>query len=462
MPPTDLRRRRRRRRRLSRLSVTVVAVALAVVVGVLVLVGSIAKVGHESGPYWRDVDRSYATEIRGIVRQSNATDSQLRTVVAHMAGDTRTHLEASLDTLVSTTQELAREAATFSTPAPAAGAGADISRAMADRAKAVADLRRTVNGLLDMAPLPEPGTGGATARTSGARTVSASAAASRFEAVGALLGDADRLYSAGRRALARAPGHVRLPAPASLRRTVAWTSGSAQSTVRELIGSSSLAAVSDVVLVPHALVLTPAPVPPAQGSSAGATLRLPPTYRLSLTAVVADEGNVAAPGVVVEARLQPTRGKAVVERSGRLRVVPHGAVSVSLPAFHVLPAAHYTLTVALTSPPASSAGAGGTQTLSVSIAPPAPATVLQVTPPTGRPSGGTPVTILGAGFTSVRAVDFGKAPARFSVVSKSQITVIAPPGTGTVTVTVVNRGGRSIGASVSRFTYAVPKRKRAG
>lgn len=457
MAPTDFRRRRRRRRRRFTRLGAVVAVALVVVVGIVVLVGSISRVHHESGPYWRDVDQSYAVQIRGVVRQSNHTGAQLRRVLAHMATDTRASLETSLGTLATTTKELAHEASTFATPAPAAGAGADIAQAMADRAEVVAGLRSTVNGLLDMAPLPQPGTAGTMARTSATHTLSAQAAVSKLEAASAKLKDADRLYGAGRHALVRSPGHAHLPPSVWLQHTAGWTSGRAQSIVQELAGSSSLAPVHDVVLAPHALVLTPAPVPPVQGSSATATLRLPPTSRLSLTAVVADKGNVAEPGVVVEAQLQPTHGKAAIKRSGHLAVRAHGAVSVSLPSFRVLPAAHYVLTVRLASLSADPAGTGNTETLSISIAPPAPATVLQVTPAKGRPRGGTPVTILGTGFTSVRAVDFGKASARFTVVSKSQISAIAPPGTGTVTVTVVNRGGTSLGSSASHFTYKRPK-----
>jgi len=460
MPPYDFRpRRRRRRRRLSRVGATVLVSALVVVLGIVVIVGSISSVGKESAPYWRDVDQSYATALGALVGKSNATDTQLRRVVAHMGADTRSRLEASLDTLVATSRSLAREAATFSTPAPAAGAGADITQAMADRARAVADLRRTVNGLLGMAPLPDPGAGGVTTTASAGRTLTPASAAHELEEVSALLEAADHLYATGRRALARAPGHARLPVSTWESRTVALRSGGAQSIVRELTSSGSLATVADVALVTHALVLTPAPVPPAQASSTTGTLRLPPTTRLALTAVVADKGNVRVPDVVVEATLRPAHGRSVVERSPRVALTAHTDATVSLHAFQVLPAARYSLTLRVVSPSAAVTAAESTETLSISIASPAPATVLQVTPPYGTPGGGTVVKILGAGFTAVRAVYFGKARARFTVVAKSQITAIAPPGTGTVTVTVVNRGGRSIGSSVSQFTYKIPKKK---
>ncbi|MGH8981451.1 MAG: IPT/TIG domain-containing protein, partial [Acidimicrobiales bacterium] len=273
-----------------------------------------------------------------------------------------------------------------------------------------------------------------------------------LEAVGTLLEEADRSYTEGRRALSRSPGHARLPASVWLRRTVDWTSGGAQSVVGELVGSSSLAARGDVVLLTHALVLTPAPVPPAQGSTTGGTLQLPPTTRLSVTAVVADDGNVPERGVLVEVGLQPAGGGPTVQRSARVTVGANGAASVAVSPIPVAPAASYTLTVHVVSS-AAPAGADTSDTLSIAIAPPAPAAVFSVSPVQGRPSGGTAVTIVGAGFSGVSTVDFGKAAAHFEIVSKSEVTAVAPPGSGTVTVTLVNAGGKSAASSASRFTY---------
>lgn len=53
------------------------------------------------------------------------------------------------------------------------------------------------------------------------------------------------------------------------------------------------------------------------------------------------------------------------------------------------------------------------------------------------PAGGTSVTIRGYGFTGATAVSFGSTAAtNFTVVSDGQITAMAPPGSGTVRVTV--------------------------
>uniref|UniRef100_UPI000A470A2F beta strand repeat-containing protein n=1 Tax=Nocardia shimofusensis TaxID=228596 RepID=UPI000A470A2F len=76
-------------------------------------------------------------------------------------------------------------------------------------------------------------------------------------------------------------------------------------------------------------------------------------------------------------------------------------------------------------------------------------------PPTGPETGGTTVTLTGTGFTGATAVDFGATPAiSFTVDSDTQITAIAPAGTGVQQVTVTTVGGTSNG---SPFTYvAVP------
>lgn len=80
--------------------------------------------------------------------------------------------------------------------------------------------------------------------------------------------------------------------------------------------------------------------------------------------------------------------------------------------------------------------------------------VERVAPHQGPPAGGTEVTVIGANFTKVSAVDFGSTPAtKFKVQSANQITALAPPGTGTDQITVVNTEGTSATNSETRFTY---------
>ncbi|MGW2403170.1 IPT/TIG domain-containing protein [Streptomyces sp. NPDC001739] len=80
-----------------------------------------------------------------------------------------------------------------------------------------------------------------------------------------------------------------------------------------------------------------------------------------------------------------------------------------------------------------------------------PPTVLTVSPASGSVAGGTSVTVTGTNFSGASNVRFGaNAAISFTVTSDTRITAIAPPGTGTVQVTVTTPAGIS-----SQFvTYA--------
>ncbi|MFI2324910.1 IPT/TIG domain-containing protein [Nocardia beijingensis] len=81
-------------------------------------------------------------------------------------------------------------------------------------------------------------------------------------------------------------------------------------------------------------------------------------------------------------------------------------------------------------------------------------TVTSVSPTTGPASGGNSVVITGTGFTAQpTTVRFGTTATTFTLDSTTQITAIAPPGTGTVQVTVANADGTSNGVP---YTYVVP------
>ena len=81
--------------------------------------------------------------------------------------------------------------------------------------------------------------------------------------------------------------------------------------------------------------------------------------------------------------------------------------------------------------------------------------VTAVDPGAGSATGGTPVVVTGSGFTGATEVDFGTTPSSgVSVTSDSSLTAIAPPGFGTVDVTVFTPSGDSAASPADRFTYA--------
>jgi hypothetical protein len=80
--------------------------------------------------------------------------------------------------------------------------------------------------------------------------------------------------------------------------------------------------------------------------------------------------------------------------------------------------------------------------------------VTSVAPDSGPGAGGTTVTITGAGFSKVTAVDFGSSAATFTVTSQRTITATSPAGSGVVDVTVTtDKGTSATDPPVDQFTY---------
>jgi hypothetical protein len=79
---------------------------------------------------------------------------------------------------------------------------------------------------------------------------------------------------------------------------------------------------------------------------------------------------------------------------------------------------------------------------------------LLLAPNAGPPSGGTAVSISAPGVSAATAVHFGSAQAsEVEVNSPTEITAQAPPGSGTVPVTVTIPEGTTVANPVDRFTY---------
>ncbi len=431
---------------------------------VAVLVGGLLREHSQSSRDVRAVDRSYAVQARFVVEGSNRLGEKLRFLLGAMPGQSRTSLQLALDTLVRSSASLAGQAATVASPPPSGAAGADVATAMADRAEALQALRSAVDGLLGMAPLPVVGAPEVALRPP--RRLTVAAAAAEMAKAGRLLARGDRSYAAGRRALRLAPGHALLPPSVWSGRTSTWVPGGTLVLARALIGSPSLAAVHRVELVTQAVALTPAPVPStaAGATPGGPATVLPPTGRVRLTVVVANNGNVAERGILVQASVRPSGGAAAsgsgaaagvghAETSTRVVLSAGSSESLPMPAIPVVPGRRYTITVAVDPPIPDTAGVVTSDTVAVRVAPPASPAVGQLLPAKGPSAGGSDVTILGSGFTWVQTVTFGRTIARFKVVSSTQVTAVAPPGTGTVAVHVTNPGGASASAPADLFRY---------
>jgi hypothetical protein len=451
MPPLE----RRRRRRITRSSAVVVAVVVVVLLCLLLLVGGIAKTGTASYGYSSAVNRSYAAQASQVVGESNRLGHELASFVPGVGGETRTEVEATLDTLVRGTGGVARDAVTISSPAPSAGVGTAVADALGDTARAVAEIRTVVDRLVGMSPLGVPDSPDPSSSATSPRPISTAAARAALDGVVALLARADRTYARARRTLRAAPGHASLPRSE-------WATASSSITdrlgsmVAEIEASATLAPVRSVVLVDHALALTPAPVPPASGT-AGVQAMLPPTTRLTVTAVVANDGNVAEHRVVVSAEVTPTGAGRPSLRQRTIALGPGDSDAVLLPALRVVPGRSYKVSVKVssvgTAPPATTS-----DSIAVTVAPPSPPSVSGLTPGHGRRRGGTAVTIFGTGFVAVTGVRFGRAKATYRVVSANEIVAVAPRGSGTVAVTVSNPGGDSALSSADRFTYTASAR----
>jgi hypothetical protein len=79
--------------------------------------------------------------------------------------------------------------------------------------------------------------------------------------------------------------------------------------------------------------------------------------------------------------------------------------------------------------------------------------ISSVSPRSGPARGGTRVTIRGTYFVGTVVVHFGHETARIVSQSSVKLVVVAPRGSGTVTVTVSAAGGVSSPNSASRYRY---------
>ena len=362
MSPLLTRRRSRRRSRAGRL----VLLACVLVVAA-VLIGGVARIGSQSGPFNASVNRSFATQGAVLVDQSNATGASLRRLMGAMQDQNRLTLQAGLDDVTAQADDQATLAANLATNG---SVEAQFATVFADRARSADETRSAVDGLLGLRPLSVAGAPHASSTVAGMPTLlSSTQATDRLAAAGRLLGQADRSYRSVRRTLATMAGHARLPASRWITSPSTWQIGAVATQVDLVAASPTLAATPQLGL--SVVQVTPPAVPSPTGVATPGVSVLSPTKTVVLNVVLTNNGSVDEPHASVTFTLtpQPT-GVATTVRRGA-SVLATRSVSLAPVSFAVKPGSSYQLTVAIAVP------AGQTVTAGTSFS-----EVLQISPDT--------------------------------------------------------------------------------
>jgi hypothetical protein len=360
--------RRQRRRARRRSVVRVVVVATLAVIVVAVLVGGLTQVSRQSQGFEAGSNRSLAEQGAVVAGQANTTAHQLSRLMSDFPGDSRQALEADLDSL---SQQAGDESAAATLAAGSASTGSaagDLARAFRDRAQAVDDVRAALDGYLGVSPSPPAGaaTTAEAAHQTVAPPLSASVAADRITAAGALLTSSDHLYDAGRAALAAGAGHARLPASVWVVDLAQWRPGFVAAQVDLMATSPTLAPTYSLVV--RTVRYDPPVLPTPPGTPAG-TAVVSPTSRLGVTAVVANQGSVDEPHAVVHVTLAQIAPPAGFVRTWTGPIPLGASVAVPTAFFDVKAGATYNLAVSVTSPQSPAGAPGGTYQATLRVAP---------------------------------------------------------------------------------------------
>lgn len=325
----------------------------------------------QSRPFLRSVNRSYASQARAYVDQSNTLSATLHAEAPTFPAESRSTVRTQLDDLVAQTSAVASRVGELVPPSPQSGTDALLLGAMEERATATAAVRTAIFGVLDMHPAvvagAPPGTG--STRIPG---LDVSQATTMLTSADRELAASNRTYSHFRSAMAASIGHPRLPRSVwALSRSPAFSSALAQA----VDVSASLAPVHDVVIAgagrSQAIRVEPSPVPsivpagspqPVPGSPA----TVPPTRTLSVTVTVSNLGNVDEPSVPVAASLSPRPGGTStrsVASARRVALVAGSSTVVSLPPLDVVPGTTYILDVSVRPPSGERRSAPGVSAL---------------------------------------------------------------------------------------------------
>jgi hypothetical protein len=362
MSPLLSRRRARRRSVSGR-----IGLAMAALVVLALLIGGLFEVGHESGGYDADTDRSLAAQVQVAADESTGTGAVFRQMLVGMAHQTREGLEAQLDDLVQQTSAETALVQRAATPAAAGTVSAQLAEIFAERQQAVDHVRSALDGLLSMHPLPVAGSPTADAAIATPTLLTSQQAIDRMMAAGALLERADADYRAARRTLARAPGHPRLGGSVWVSHPQQWDLVTVASEI-DLV-NSSITLLATHYLVIRSMQIAP-PALPTPTSVAG-TSTLSPTSTVMVTLVLSDQGSADEPDATVQLSLSELGGTGASVVTRRLRVSVDSGRSVTLPTitYAVKPGKSYQLNAAIVLPPGQTVTAGTSTSQVLDIAP---------------------------------------------------------------------------------------------
>ncbi|MGD0320012.1 MAG: Ig-like domain-containing protein [Acidimicrobiales bacterium] len=330
------RRRFRRRRAFKRRLLPALVLAGGTAVVVVLAIGTVSQVSPASSSYRRTVDRGYAALVAPLVVSSNSSGTDLATLLREGPTLGRAKFFSELDALASSSEVLAGRFNAITTPVPAAAASSDCARSIDGRARALADLRSTLEGVL----------GGRTG--TGARAADEADAVRSMSSVGTSLESDDVLWETCRRSLRQAAGSARLVVSAWVSDPSLWAPGALSDYVAAVTGSPTLAAA-------HRLAVTTTDTVPAPSQRSAGGILVPPTSSLRVRVVVADQGNVDEQRVEVAASVASgTQSASSLQET--VDIAAGSAVALLLPALAVVPGASYALRVTATpATPASAA-----------------------------------------------------------------------------------------------------------
>jgi hypothetical protein len=362
MSPLSTHRRARRRSRSRRLVLPVGAFIV-----LTVIVGGVTQVGHQSGPFYASVDRSFSTQAAAVVEQSNATGASLRSLMTHPQDGDRRSLQADLDTLTAQAEQEAAGAEALATPVSPGDVQGRFAAVFAARAQALKDFRSALDGLLGMHPFPPVGAPKTATITATPALLSSTQATDQIAAAGSTLAHSDSDYRSLRSSFPHLAGHAHLPRSQWVTSANVWQPAPVAASLALVSASPSLKVTHRLVL--RVVKVTPPALPPANGVVTPALSVLSPTQAVAVQVVISNLGSVDEPKASVQFVLTPQPSGAAVTLTRTAPVAAAGSVSLAPASFEVKPGSSYQLTVAIILPTGQTDVSGALVSETLQIAP---------------------------------------------------------------------------------------------